>query len=144
LFSSFGSENTKRVLEDFLKLLHPYCPYITEELHEKLGNKRLISLSDWPVAGKVDVSVEKAEESLNSLIEDVNHVIKLVKEREGKDVSKIYLYVIPNELENFDVAVLSKRFGVPVIVYSVSDSKKVDPEGKAKKARPGRPGVYVE
>jgi len=29
-------------------------------------------------------------------------------------------------------------------VFSVKDAKKIDPENKAKKARPGLPGVYLE
>ena len=144
LFSLFGDSNSKKVLEDFLKLLSPFCPHVCEELYEKLGNKKLISLSDWPEAGEVDETLERVEESLNSLIEDVNHVVNLVKEKEGRKVERIYVYVMPNEVGNFDASMLSKRFGVSVEVFAVNDVKKVDPEGKAKKAKPGRPGIYVE
>ena len=38
----------REVLEDFLKLLCPYAPHITEELWEKLGNKSLLCKEKWP------------------------------------------------------------------------------------------------
>lgn len=144
LFSSFSDENTKKVLEDFLKLLSVFCPHISEELYEKLGNKKLISLSDWPEAGKVDESLIRAEESLDKTIDDINYIINLIKEKEGKDISKVFIYVMPNELINYDVNVLNKRFNKEVKVFSVSDKAKYDPEGKSRKAKPGKPGIYVE
>ncbi len=39
---------------------------------------------------------------------------------------------------------LSKEFGCDVAVFSADDPNKVDPKGKAKFAKPGRPAVYVE
>ena len=144
LFASFGEENTKKTLEDFLKLLSVFCPHICEELYEKLGNKKLISLSDWPKAGKVDENLLKAEESLEKTIEDINYVINLVKEKENKEVSKIFIYVMPNELSNFDTKILSKKFDKDVKVFAVNDKNKYDPEGKSKKARPERAGIYLE
>ena len=144
LFSSFGEENSKRILEDFLKLLSPFCPHIAEELWERLGNKKLISLSEWPKAGKIDENLEKAEEAFEKIVEDVNHIVNLIKEKEDKDVSKIFIYVMPNELGNYDVKELNKRLNKEVKVFAVNDSKKHDPEGKSKKAKPGKPGIYVE
>jgi len=29
-------------------------------------------------------------------------------------------------------------------VYAVNDKKKYDPENKSKKAKPGKPGIYLE
>ena len=145
LFDSFQNVKIdKNNAESFLKLLHVYCPYITEELYEKLGNKKLISLSEWPKVGKIDEGLLKAEESLEKTIEDINYVINLVKEKENKEVSKIFIYVMPNEVGNFDSASLTKRFNKEVKVFAVNDSKKYDPEGKAKKAKPGRAGIYLE
>jgi leucyl-tRNA synthetase len=48
LFDSLEEEVSKDTLEKFLKLLSPFCPHITEELWEKLGNKEFISLAEWP------------------------------------------------------------------------------------------------
>ncbi|MBI2594735.1 MAG: class I tRNA ligase family protein [Candidatus Colwellbacteria bacterium] len=38
----------KTSLEQFLKLLAPFAPFITEELWEKLGHKKSIHLEKWP------------------------------------------------------------------------------------------------
>jgi len=59
-------------------------------------------------------------------------------------MEKIYLYVLPNELENYDSDLLSKKVVKKVKVFAVNDKKKYDPEGKAAKAKPGKPGIYAE
>ena len=50
LFDSVCAEESvsKEHLGVFLKLLHPFCPHITEELWHKLGNKTLLSLEALP------------------------------------------------------------------------------------------------
>jgi len=144
LFASFGEENDKETLEKFLQLLHPFCPHITEELWEMIGNKKLISLSEWPKAGKVDEAIEKAEEASDKLAHDITYLINLLKERENKEIAKIFVYVMPNEIKNFEVRALSKKLGKEIKVYAVNDKDKHDPKGKAKKAKPGRPAIYLE
>jgi leucyl-tRNA synthetase len=132
--------------EVFLKLLHVFCPHLTEELWHGLGNKKFISLEKWPVAdeSKIDESLEKQELQIEKTISDINNILKLVKEKQGKGVSKVYLYVMPNELEMYDSGKLSKKIGREVIVFAVNDKNKYDPENKSKKAKPGRPAVLVE
>ena len=144
LFASFSDENVREVLESFLKLLHPFCPHITEELWEKLGNKNILSLEKWPVAGKIDESLEKQEQILEKTVEDINNILNLVKEKQNKTASRIFIYVIPNEVKNYNEEALSKKLQKEVKVFAVNDSKRYDPEGRASKAKLGRPGVYVE
>ncbi|MGD9276474.1 MAG: leucine--tRNA ligase [Candidatus Pacearchaeota archaeon] len=129
--------------KSFILMLHPICPHITEELWEKLGNKKLISLSEWPKVdeAKIDESLEKAEEAIEKLIQDINHVVKLV---EGK--TKVYVYVLPNEKENFvnNLDEIKKRTSLEIEIFAVNDKDKYDPENKSKKVKPGRPGIYLE
>ena len=40
--------NKKTIINDFLILLSPYAPFITEELWEKLGNPKSITQANWP------------------------------------------------------------------------------------------------
>jgi hypothetical protein len=42
------------------------------------------------------------------------------------------------------VPILEKEFNAKVQVFAVNDSKRYDPEGKAGKAKPGKPGIYIE
>ena len=41
-------------------------------------------------------------------------------------------------------AFLSQEFGCEVVVFAADDGNRIDPKGKARYAKPGRPAVYVE
>ncbi len=129
--------------EKFLKILNPICPHITEELWEKIGNKEFISNTSWPEFDEKKLKSVKKEIDVNEkIIENVKNVVdKLMEKRE---VKKAYLYVLPFEVEKLNIKKISESVGCEVIIYSVKDAKKYDPENKSKKARPGMPGVFVE
>lgn len=143
LFDSLPSETSKSVLEKSLKLLHPFAPHITEELWQKLGNKNFISLETWPLADekKIDEKLEQQEKAVDNLIADVNNILKIVGEK-----NKVFVYVIPNERKVYEEAipVISRKTNLEVSVFSVSDKEKYDPQGKAKKSKPGKPAIYLE
>ena len=139
------SEVSKDVLSASLKLISPFCPHISEELWERIGNKGFISLEKWPKVdeSKIDETFDKTEELTEKLVGDILNVNKILESRnEFKD--KVYVYVLPQELESYLVEELSKRTGKVVKVFSVSDKEKHDPEGVSKKAKPGKPGIYFE
>lgn len=129
--------------EDFgisLKLLNPICPHITEELWEKLGNKNFISVSEWPKIDNSRIKKKEKKFDLNlKIIEDVKYVLEKVG---GGNV--VYIYVMPFELGKVDVEKIEKAVGKRVKVFAVNDSKKHDPQNKAKKAKPGKVGIYLE
>ena len=134
----------KKTAETFLKLLHIYCPFITEELWHKLGNKSFISLEKWTKLDlkKINKKFEEEERAVERVIGDINHISRLV----DKKSKKAFVYVLPKEkdiyVENLDS--IKGRIGLEIEVFSVNDKKKYDPENKAKKAKPGRPGIYLE
>jgi len=147
LFESFENKTiSKDSSEKFLKMLHVYCPFLSEELWEKLGNKPFLSLQSWPKVEekKINEKFEKIDMMIEKTLSDINNILRIIKEKQNKEPSKIYLYVTPNELEFYDKTELSKRLGKPVEVYAVNDKKKHDPEGKASKAKFGKPAIYVE
>ena len=148
LFESFEEEKqvSKKDMEAFLKMLHPFCPHITEELWHKLGNKTFISLEKWPECDekKIDLKLEETEKNVDKTVSDILNVLNIIKQKTGKDGNKIYLYVIPNELANYDAEAICKRTGKEIKVFAVNDKKKYDPEGKAGKTKPGKPGIFVE
>lgn len=70
------TETTKTVLldtlTDILKLLHPFMPYVTEEIYQKLPIKdaESIMISSYPIYNKKDIYKEESEE-LESILEDI-------------------------------------------------------------------------
>ena len=138
------NENSKDVLEKFLKLLNPICPHITEELWEKLGNKEFISISNWPKVEESKIKVKEQKIDLN--VKYASYVKDIVGrvESKGTKIKKIYLYVVPVEIDKINAKKIEKELGREVKIYSVRDAKKYDPENKSKRAKFGLPGVYLE
>ena len=135
LFESFEEEINRKDLESFLKMLSVFCPHIAEELWEKIGNKGFISLADWPKYSekKIDVQLEKQEEQVEKLKQDINNIKRIT----GKQKAKVFVYVLPNEKEIYSDL-------KEIEVFAVNDKVKYDPENKSKKAKPGKPAIYLE
>ncbi len=131
-------EVSKDTLEKALKLLSPFCPHITEELWETIGNKEFISLAEWP---KYEGKKEKStKEDLNEkIIQNIKHITDKFENKE-----KVFLYVLPFEIEKISKEKISTALAKKVEIFSVQDKNKYDPENKSKKARPSFPGLYLE
>ena len=76
LTKSNMTETTKTVLldtlTDILKLLHPFMPYVTEEIYQKLPIKEAesIMIAKYPVYNKKEVYKEESEQ-LEKVLEDI-------------------------------------------------------------------------
>ena len=134
----------KEAFEKLLLLLTPFTPHLCEELWEKLGNKGFISLEKWPKfdSKKTSNKIEKEEELVENTISDIRNVLNLIK----IEAKKVYLYVIPKEKEIFleNKKTLEKKIGLELNIYAVNDKNIYDPQGKAKKAKPRKPAIFVE
>ena len=134
----------KEAFEALLLLLAPFTPHLCEELWSKLGNKEFISLEKWPKfdSRKMNEKIEEEEKLIQSTISDIRNVLKLIK----IEAKKIWLYVIPKEkslfLENKNI--LEKEIGLEFSIYAVNDKDIYDPQGKAKKAKPGKAAIFIE
>ncbi len=148
LFDSFEDSISKDAAEKFLKLLHPFCPHITEELWEKIGNKPFISLEKWPKYDekKIDENLEKQEQQIEKLTEDINNIVRLVKEKQKQEMKKAFVYVLPQEKQLYseNSEAIKKKTGLEISICAVNDKDKHDPENKSKKAKPGKPAIYLE
>jgi leucyl-tRNA synthetase len=135
---------SKQTLEKYLQILSPICPHISEELWERLGNKKMISVSSWPKVKEIQLKKKQETFDLNEKVGDyVSHILKRLESR-GEKIEKVYLYAVPFEKEKIDKEKISQLLSKPVEVFSTSDKDKYDPEGKSKKARPGMPGIYLK
>ena len=86
LFESLGDEIAKKDLESAIKILSPFCPHIAEELWEKIGNKRFISLQPWPKydSKKINPEIDALDEFISNTIRDINNIRNLVKTKPKK------------------------------------------------------------
>ena len=132
-------------LETMTKVLSVYSPFVAEEIWSKMGKKGFVSISSWPEFDekKINEEILKQEDAFIKACEDIKQVIKLSKKNE-----KLYLYVVnEKELIHYQQAIdfLKKELGFKdVKIFRVNDPKKYDPENKAKRAKFGKPGIYVE
>lgn len=65
------------VLKDILKLLHPFMPFITEEIWQHIpGNEGAVIVSEWPTvkAERVNKSSEEKMEALMTAIRNIRNV----------------------------------------------------------------------
>ena len=143
LFDNLGGGESKETLEKALKILSPFCPHISEELWHKVGNNKLICLEEWPEVDerKIDEKLEEQDRLIEKLIDDINNVVKIINSK-GKEVKKAFVYVLPQEKENYDIKLIKTNLDVKI--FAVNDKNKYDPENKAGKAKPGKPAIYLE
>jgi leucyl-tRNA synthetase len=90
-FSYFDATSAQEDFEIFLKLLHPFCPHITEELWEQLGHDKYITTQDWPVPdeSKIDEAAEAAADFVDAIKSDVKKVIDLAHISHPKKITII-------------------------------------------------------
>ncbi|MDP7457405.1 MAG: leucine--tRNA ligase [Candidatus Woesearchaeota archaeon] len=116
-------EVDKSVGEKLLLLIAPFAPHIAEELWEKLGNKKFISLAAWPKADikKIDAKLEAEEDLIHTIRNDVQSVLKLLN-KPGADkiqfiVADSWKYALFKKLKKQ----LGKTHNVGEIIKAVMD-----------------------
>jgi len=64
------------VLEESLKLLHPFMPFVTEAIWQNMKERESIMLSAWPKADKsrVDKKIESEIETLQNIIVNIRNI----------------------------------------------------------------------
>ena len=142
-----GKEISKKDLESCIKILAPFAPHIAEEFWEKTGNKNFVSLEKWPKCDekKINDDFEKEEKLFEELISDILNVLRIVKEK-GKNPEKLFVYTIPKEMKIYEnnLEEIFNRTKLKTKIFAVNDKGKHDPEEKSKKAKPGKPAIYLE
>ncbi len=99
--SEKDNQNTKavllHVLESIVKLLHPFMPFVTEEIYQMLpGSEKTIVVSSWP---KVGYKNEKSLKQINILTELIRAVRNVRNEKNVTLSKKIDLYIKTDSTE---------------------------------------------
>ncbi|MFA5126040.1 MAG: leucine--tRNA ligase [archaeon] len=103
-------EIAKEDFEKVVKLFHPICPHITEELWNLRAKKSLLSIEGWPVAdeSKIDDHLERIEEIVALVRTDILKIKGLAK---LDKVSKVKMFVSP-EWKWVALEIVKKACGV--------------------------------
>ncbi|MFC1663131.1 valine--tRNA ligase [Patescibacteria group bacterium] len=77
------TKNTSAVisltLRTSLKLLHPFMPFVTEHIWEKLGDNNLLMISDWPKVEKINYSpTDKEHARIVNLVSKIRNTRALM------------------------------------------------------------------
>lgn len=79
------------VVETWIRLLSPFIPYTCEEINSQMGEKGMVSISQFPKPdpSKSHPEAEVAEMTIRGLISDAQNIKKLIKE----EISTIHIYL---------------------------------------------------
>ncbi len=138
-------ETMNYVLESMAKALSIFSPFICEEIWEMMAKEGFVSKAEWPRIDDKTINQEvlQMEDIFKKTCDDIREVIKLSSKN-----NKLYLYVASPKEQNYFIEgqeFMKKEFGFKSIIISLSsDPKKHDPEDKAKRAKFGKPGIYLE
>jgi len=107
------------VLKTILKLLHPYTPYVTEVLWEKMDQKTLLITEEWP---KVDpmFNFTKANKEMQAVLKVVSTIRQLradYKLKPGQKIKASFQGAKLNAVlqDNMDIIMRLARLENPVI-----------------------------
>lgn len=139
-----------KAIETVIKLIAPLMPHVAEELWNKTGKKSFVSIEKWPVAQveKINKRIMRLEDTYKKTREDIKQIVKLAKVKEKEELmSHLCLYFATDEeLEYFRASMENlKKLGFKKIsLFKSFDPKIYDPQDKAKRAKFGRPGIFLE
>ncbi len=71
-----------------VRMLAPFAPFTAEEVWERLGNVYSIARAEWPASDRVDTEAEESEFLLQSLLADLQSIVKVTK----MEPKKIVIY----------------------------------------------------
>jgi leucyl-tRNA synthetase len=131
-------------VEAVIKLVAPLTPHVAEELWSKTGKKSLVSTEKWPEPQpeKIDKKIMQLEETYKKTLEDVKQVAKIAK---AEDHLCLY-FATDEELAYFKDSTehLEKLGFKKISLFKSTDPKAHDPQDKGKRAKFGRPGIFLE
>ena len=113
------------VLSEILKLLHPFIPFITEEIYSKYSNGRVLMVESWPAFNKKYV-FRKEEASFEGLKEIVVAIRNVRNEMNVAPSKRVSAYIVAKD-EKFmssATAYLNKLAGIGDVTF-IKDKSEV-------------------
>lgn len=116
--SLYGEKEKKEVtqkvllktLEEILSLLHPFLPFITEEIWQKIpGTGVTIMLREWPHVEEQYLS-SSIEESMESLMDSIRQIRRIRNEMKIDSNKKITCYLRPSRREEEEFFIKNREY----------------------------------
>lgn len=87
------------VLRTLLKLLHPYCPFVTEEIwsHVKMKNAGMLISASWPEQLHLDASFTEAKDHLRQLTQIISAIRSLRAEFDIEPSATVNVTIVSKE-----------------------------------------------
>jgi leucyl-tRNA synthetase len=105
-------------LSTTVKLITPLAPHICEEIWEKSGNKKFVSISTWPIYQEklVQKESELGEKLIKTTLEDIKEIQTITKVMP----KKIYIIVAPSwKFAAYKTILKNKNKDVGIIIREV-------------------------
>ncbi len=131
------------IAKDWVLALAPAIPHTCEELWKAVGAGGFASTQTWPAAKDADRRCLGLEIMFSGLAKDLNQLLKIAGEKK-----KAFVYAKTAEEKDYifeSADYIKSTLGFEnLTVYGPDDAGAYDPANKAAKARPGKPGIYLE
>ncbi|MBI2580577.1 leucine--tRNA ligase [Candidatus Woesearchaeota archaeon] len=131
-----GNKPNKRVISLFcqslIKMLTPIVPHFSEEVWEAIGEKGLISSSQWPTyeEEKIDKEAEAAEQLVTDILSDFSKVLELAKIEKPKEVMLLVAPKWKYELVSILKEELKKTRDQRALINTCLTEKDLKPHGE--------------
>ena len=112
------------LFEDNLKLLHPFMPFLTEEIWHQLASrnsKESITISEWPDSNKFDNDIINNFEIARDII---SYIRNFRKEKNIPFKKELSLYFVSNKSNLTYISVIKKLAFLDKIEFSEKDKFK--------------------
>lgn len=134
--SEFGEDVILYSMHVLLRLWHPYIPFVTEELYNKLGFTGKLIAADWPTLTiGVDKEAEKAHKLFVEVVREIRKLraennimpnksikLKIYAKNKNAEILTEMLDLISGIVKSEETEVVDKKLSDPNLVYSVVKS----------------------
>ncbi len=114
------------ILSETLKLLHPFMPFITEEIWQTLPHEgETIMLSPWPKFSE-DLCFDKEETTMNAIMEAIRAIRNRRAEMNVAPSKKAHVYIATEKKDVFTAAVVFMQRLASAEEVIIGDSFELD------------------